>query len=339
MSVPDSSRLEQSGRLVIWEALAEECRIVCTAALLEAIRQECVLAARGPVPLGVGGALLGEYSSGTYRIRSWRPIPCRHQRGPSFLLTKDEVAGLKGFLSHLPALTGKAEDVIIGWFVSHPHAGAVLRDDEISLHQRFFRASDLFLLIEIRPGGGLEVAVHRGARPVAPSWRILPSPSARKVSASPDDAGAVADAPPAETPGRRGKRRSLTLAQTGLLIPGIVLLAAALALSAWLYSGRQAPPPTAPPPLRPLPTLSLRLERQQTGFLVRWNPVDSAFSGASQVVLGITDGASVTERQLSPAEIQAGSLLHASSSAVLEVEMRVESAGGRTVRERVLFGK
>lgn len=274
MNSSAGSRSEQPGRLVIWEAEAEECRIVCSAALLEAIRSACVQAARGRVPLGLGGALIGEYSAGTYRLRAWHPIPCRHQRGPSFLLTKDEVAGLREFLMQLPSRSGKAEDTIVGWFVSHPHTGATLRDDEISLHQRFFRASDLFLLIEIRPDGALEMTVHRGARPVAPTWRILPSPAARRERPAQQDQSAGAAAPVTEEPSRQQESRGLSPRARVLLIPGTIVLAASLGFFVWLYFGRPSPQPPAAAPLQPLPTLSLRVQRQGNGFLIRWNPAE-----------------------------------------------------------------
>lgn len=339
MNVPAGARPEHPGRLVIWEALAEECRIVCPAAVLESIRHECVLAARGPVPLGIGGALTGEYSAGTFRIRGWHPIPCRHQRGPSFLLTKEEVAGLKEFLAKLPSHNGKAEDVIVGWFVSHPHAGAVLRDDEISLHQRFFRASDLFLLLEIQPDGALEILVHRGARPVNPRWRILPSPSARKEGAAGAHPGAAAAGRPApQAAGRKARKHRSSLLK-GPLIPGLFLLALALAFPGWLYFVNRTPPPVGPANTQPLPTFSLRVQRQGRAFLIRWNPLEPTLTGASRVVLRIAEGNRTTERPLTPAEVRAGSLLYESGSPSLEIEMRAETSAGRAVRERVLFGQ
>lgn len=339
MNLPASARTEHPGRLVIWEALAEECRIVCPAAVLESIRHECVLAARGPVPLGIGGALTGEYSAGTFRIRGWHPIPCRHQRGPSFLLTKEEVAGLKEFLAQLPAHTGRTEDVIVGWFVSHPHAGAVLRDDEISLHQRFFRASDLFLLLEIQPDGAIEILVHRGARPVNPPWRILPAPSARKESASGAQPGQAASSrPAAPASGSKARKRRSSLLK-GPLIPGLFLLAVALALPAWLYFGRKTPPPVGPVNTQPLPTFSLRVQRQGRAFLIRWNPLEPSLTGASRVVLRISEGNRTTERPLTPAEVRAGSLSYESFSPSLQIEMLAETSAGRALRERVLFGQ
>lgn len=338
MNLPAGAKSEHPGRLVIWEALGEESRIVCPAAVLESIRHECVLAARGPVPLGVGGALTGEYSAGTFRIRGWHPIPCRHQRGPSFLLTKEEVAGLKEFLAKLPSHTGRSEDVIIGWFVSHPHAGAVLRDDEISLHQRFFRASDLFLLLEIQPDGAIEILVHRGARPVQPPWRILPTPSARKGgSAGAHPGPAAADRPaPHDAESKVRPRRSWLL--KGPLIPGLFLLAAALALSAWLYFGNQTPQPASLSSRQPLPTFSLRIQRQGRAFLIRWNPLEPSLTRASRVFLRIAEGNRTLERELTPAEVRTGSLSYESGAPSLEIEMRAETSAGRTVRERVLFG-
>lgn len=330
-------RFGSSSRLVTWEAAGEDCRIVCPEALLESIRRECALAARGPVPLGMGGALLGEISGGTYRIRAWHPIPCRHQRGPSFLLSKDEVAGLKEFLSQLPARTGSSSSQIVGWFVSHPHSGATLRDDEISLHQRFFRARDLFLLLEIEPGGAAEITVHRGAAPLEPRWRVVPAPSSRR---GPGDehgetshSGPGAGPGPTETPqAARGARRTVWLAFATLL-----LLAA---LGAALYLGRNLRQAAIPPPprvLAPLTTPSLAIEKQARGFLLRWNPQDPSLPRAMRVVLRISDSGQTRELRLARDALLAGSHFHATEAASIEAELRLEFPDGSVSRERVRY--
>ncbi|MEJ5369757.1 MAG: hypothetical protein WHT08_15700 [Bryobacteraceae bacterium] len=321
-------------RLVTWESGDGECRIVCPAGVLESIRRECAMAARGPVPLGSGGALLGEYSGGTYRLRSWHPIPCRHQRGPSFLLTKDEVAGLRDFLNRLPELTGRSEDQLLGWFVAHPHAGAVLRDDEISLHQRFFRANDLFLLMEILADGTAEVTVHRGAMPLGPKWRIVPAPGARAAAA----AGETPRGEERKAAARRSEDRKKEARPAGPLVPALVVLVMAVALAGWLQF-RQKEPAAPPSPSQPMMTLSLRVDRQAQGFLIRWNPLEPSLANAARARMRITDRGQVTERQLDAAEIRSGFLVYASASPVLEVEMEVGLSGGRTVRERVIYGQ
>ncbi len=329
---------EAPERLVTWESGDGECRIVCPAALLESIRRECAMAAKGPVPLGSGGALLGEYSGGTHRVRSWHPIPCRHQRGPSFLLTKDEVAGLRDFLSELPELTGRSEDQILGWFVAHPHAGAVLRDDEISLHQRFFRSNDLFLLMEMLADGTAEVTVHRGAQSLAPRWRIVPSPAARSSSAGsggarPSPEGKTASAgsgKPRQKP--RGEAR-----MAGPLVPALVVLVLALAGSAWLHFRRE--PPSLPVmPAQPMSTLSLRVDRQGQAYTIRWNPLEPSLATAARARLRITDRGAVTVQELVSSQIRSGRFVHYSASPGLEVELAVELSGGRTASERVIYG-
>jgi len=325
-------------RLVIWEAAGEDCRIVCPEALLESIRRECALAARGPVPLGVGGALLGECSGGTYRIRSWRRIPCRHQRGPSFLLSKEEVAGFKEFLSGLPAQAGSAGDQIVGWFVSHPHSGAALRDDEISLHQRFFRAKDLFLLLEIGPSGAAEITVHRGAAPLEPGWRVIPAPASSRregdaVEAPPPD-GAASLAGPGGEGAAAAARRPSSAARWAL-----ALVLAVLAGSGW-YLGkvlRTPPPPPPATPRPPLTTLSLSLEKQERGFLIRWNALEPSLRQAQRAWLRIQDGPAVRVEQLDAARLQAGSYAYPTASSGLEVEMRAEFADGSSSRERVRY--
>lgn len=345
MKIHPDSRRESSERLVVWKADGEPCRVVCSTGVLENIRRQCVLAARGPVPLGIGGALLGGFSGGEYQIRQWHQIPCRYQRGPSFLLTKEEVGGLKEFLVRLPERTADGQDSLIGWFVSHPFRGAEIRDDEISLHQRFFRSSDLFLLIEVHPDGALEVTVHRGARPLQPIWRIIPSYISPKDRSLPETPTVVLPAPaqaqPREEksdpqPAPSEKREPVP---RGPLILALSALAVVLAVFVWTRPDSGPPPAPPPPPPQPLVTLSLRVQRQPDGFLIRWNPVDPALAPARQTVLRITEGPRTFEHRLTQDALRAGSLLHRTSASALEVEMRAELPDGRVLSEKVLYGQ
>jgi hypothetical protein len=337
---------DRPDRLIVWKADGEHCRVICAASFLESVRTQCVRAARGPVPLGIGGALMGEISSGEFHIHHWYPIPCRYQRGPSFLLTKEEVAGLKDFLAQLPARSGTGEHVLIGWFVSHPFRGAEIRDDEISLHQRFFRSSDLFLLIEVQPDGALEVVVHRGARPMQPVWRIVPTYDAYKGRPIPETPSIAL--PPArphhfledEDPMQAGPKEEQQAPSRGPMILALSALTVTLGAAAWLYWDREPPPAPPPPPVpQPVATLSLRVQRQERAFLIRWNPVEPSLTTARQVILRITDGAAVVEHPLSQATVRAGSFTHNSSSSSLEVEMRAELPDGRAVSEKVIYGQ
>ncbi|MCX7603428.1 MAG: hypothetical protein N2036_05055 [Bryobacteraceae bacterium] len=330
-------RFDTSDRLVTWEAAGEDCRIVCPEALLESIRRECALAARGPVPLGMGGALLGEASGGTYRLRAWHPIPCQHQRGPSFLLSKDEVAGLKEFLSHLPARTGSAGDQIVGWFVSHPHSGAVLRDDEISLHQRFFRARDLFLLLEIDARGAAEVTVHRGASPLEPQWRVVPTADLRRKAGDAGGTAAEALRDPGFSAGGNAAASGDPASHKGRWI-ALLLLGAILGSGSYLYvQYRQREDSVSARTLAPLTTASLSVEREGGGFLVRWRLDEAALAQASRVALRIEDSGQAHEAALDSEAVRRGSLFHATESAVVEVEMRLEFPDGTFRRERVRY--
>lgn len=334
-------RFDSTDRLVTWEAVGGDCRIICPEALLESIRRECVLAARSPAPLGMGGALLGEASGGTYRIRAWHPIPCRHQRGPSFLLSKDEVAGLKDFLSRLPQEAGSPHDQIVGWFVSHPFSGASLRDDEISLHQRFFRARDLFLLMEVDPGGSLEVTVHRGAAPLEPRWNVIAMPVGRRAGTAPrpgTDAAGTALTSRADTdPG--GRDRSAPAWLRWMAVLSLVAIAASAAYLGWQFRRilKPQPPPPLASPLPPLVTLSLRLEKLPGGFLIRWNPDDPALRRALRVALHIHDRGRQQDHVLDAAAIRAGSYLHSTPAEAIEVEMAADLPEGSTARERIRY--
>jgi hypothetical protein len=86
-------------------------------------------------------------------------------------------------------------------------------------------------------------------------------------------------------------------------------------------------------------TLSLRVQRQEGGFLIRWNPVEPALAPARQIVLRIAEGPKTTEHSLSQAALRTGSLLHKSSAAAIEVEIRAELPDGRVLSEKVLYGQ
>ncbi len=342
--LPDSGR-ESSERLVVWKAGGEHCRVVCSTQILEQIRRQCVQAARGPVPLGIGGAFLGEVSGGDFRIHQWHQIPCRYQRGPSFLLTKEEVAGLRDFLASLPQRDNNGGDCLIGWFVSHPYRGAEIRDSEISLHQRFFRSSDLFLLIEVHPDGALECTVHRGARPMQPVWRIVPSFISRRDRSLPETPTVVLSPPqPLDGSSQEENRDSLSHprrepAPKGPLILALAALAVVIGLFFWSRPSKEPPPASPPPAPQPIATVSLRVQRQTGGFVIHWNPVEPSLAVARRVVLRITEGTVTTEHPLAEAVLRAGSFLHKSSAASLQVEMRADLPDGRVLSEKVLFGQ
>ncbi|MCX7602693.1 MAG: hypothetical protein N2036_01315, partial [Bryobacteraceae bacterium] len=209
--------------------------------------------------------------------------------------------------------------------------GAVLRDDEISLHQRFFRARDLFLLLEVEPGGAAEITVHRGAAPLEPRWRVVPAPAPRRGN------GETANARP-EDIASAGRAASHRLRSPRPRWLALLLSAAILASCAYLFvqSRRRAASP-APRVLAPLTTPSLSLEKQPGGFLVRWNPQEPSFLHARRVILRIEDSGQARELVLERAALQNGSLFHATEALALEAEIRLEFPDGSFSRERVRF--
>ncbi len=115
----------------------------------------------------VGGILLGkaDSDSGVVEIAGFRPIPCKHRRGPSYILEEDELLNLQEALNS----PGGADESIsvVGFFRSNTRESFQLSEDDLRLLDRFFQSGPgLCLMVKPyptrvseaaffhRPGGG-----------------------------------------------------------------------------------------------------------------------------------------------------------------------------------------
>ena len=80
----------------------------------------------------VGGVLFGEHSGSQIRILAQRPIVCEYSKGPCFVLSEKDLAGLPQALSPLDNLQP------VGWYHSHTRAGILLDSTDVDLFNRFF---------------------------------------------------------------------------------------------------------------------------------------------------------------------------------------------------------
>ncbi len=224
--------------IVTWERPRCPVRLEFPCAVMEAIRQ-LVVEAFYSVPRGgveVGGVLFGTREPGCVRIAAWRPIPCEHALGPSFVLSENDRNGLSNLLAESKwelALAGLGP---VGWFHSHTRSDLSPRKSDLELYDRFFRdRADVALILRpahlestratflfrdirgnVEPGVCEEFTIDPTALPA------MASPETVQTVPEPSVAVVPAFLPPAQT----GERR----AGAGIWIAAA--LSAALAMGA-----------------------------------------------------------------------------------------------------------
>src|SRR5580700_3480700 len=140
-------------KFATWSAPGHPLRIEYSQAVLEEIRQ---IAVEGYlcVPHGgveTGGVLFGTHHKSVVRIKAWRPIACEYAKGPSFLLSEKEEAGLVDALQSWRGDAGLARLEPVGWYRAHTRSEILLSEADLNFFNRFFAQPWQIGLI-VRPG-------------------------------------------------------------------------------------------------------------------------------------------------------------------------------------------
>lgn len=77
-----------------------------------------------------GGILYGRTQDGAIRIEAFRAIECEHAFGPSFVLSTNDIEGLKAQLLHAPSDPKLNGLTPLGWFISHSRSGLEVTNRE-----------------------------------------------------------------------------------------------------------------------------------------------------------------------------------------------------------------
>lgn len=96
----------------------------------------------------VGGILTGKLDAdaGIVEISGFQPIPCKHRRGPSYILEEDELSNLQEALN---ALSGRGEEggTAVGFFRSNTRDSFQLSGDDLLVLDRFFGSGQALCLM------------------------------------------------------------------------------------------------------------------------------------------------------------------------------------------------
>lgn len=326
--------------LRVFEAEAGGCRVEFAHKTLESIRFESSRASNGVGGIGIGGVLLGTQVGCAYRVFDWRPIACDHSRGPGFLLSDRDVAGMAAFLDGVRVEAEGQQWKILGWFVSHPHGGLTLSGEERALQNRFFPADGI--AVAIHPGrmGDAECAVFVALEP-EPSvlFHVEPLPiekkdlGARRAKAPGTRRAAPVDAA-AELPnaGRALKpRRGLVL---GVFV---VALCAVIGGGMWSAMRPGTPKIDSVPPPSPIEILSLHAGPRGGRFVIDWNGQAQAIRFARGVSLLVRDGDRESNIQLSRQDALAGLRFFEPKTGHVRVRLRLEGVEGQVFEEETEY--
>ena len=295
--------------------------------------------------LEVGGILYGAArGDNSIEIRAWQPIECEHARGPAFLLSKKDLAGIARQIekaSEDPTLDGFEP---VGWFVSHTRTDLKLGTEDLEFFDEYFpepwhvamvlkpdafkptRAGFFFREADdtIRVASSYKEFTIDPTRPrpvtTPPADSIRkPAPEAplpKKVEPVPVKslpAPAPAEEPvtPSRFPGKRW-----------LIVAAGVLILAAFALAAMHF-------------LKTEERASFPMRLAESGGLLRieWDRSAAILKTADRVTIEITDGGAKVERLLSKDELPAGSIVYQRQSGDVKVRVVVQRRDGPAVEE------
>jgi proteasome lid subunit RPN8/RPN11 len=83
----------------------------------------------------IGGVLLGSRERGRVVITDFAPLACEHAFGPSFTLSKSDLARLEVMLG---SGSKNSASTPVGWYHSHTRSEIFLTEADLEIHKRFF---------------------------------------------------------------------------------------------------------------------------------------------------------------------------------------------------------
>jgi len=127
----------------IWEVPGKPVSVHMDLDVVDRLSRE-VMQGFGLVPrrsVEVGGILLGSISrSGSIsvvRIEDFEPVPCRHTRGASYLLSDEEMVEFEDALARWSPEGGR-HSYAVGFYRSHTQVGFSLTPEDLEIYDRYF---------------------------------------------------------------------------------------------------------------------------------------------------------------------------------------------------------
>ncbi len=348
----------------VWEVPGKSISIQLSLDVVDRLQQD-VIRGFGAVPrrgAEVGGVLLGstEGDVPVVRIEDYELIPIEYKRGPSYLLSEEDVQAFEGSLEQV---RNGAEKSLrpIGYFRSHTRDGVGLGEEDQSMLSKYFPEPETVVLL-IRPFGtkpsiaGFYFKENVEFQTGAPLQEF----SFRRKDLAPDEAPAP-QAPPARPPRNVPPRRERPRVEqeppnlsflerptrtNGLLdtstVPktapkpapkiaprkgGIWVPLSFIFLMLGVLLGFQAALTMHPGSQNGADAYNVSLSVSQSGtdLQLKWDRQSAAIRAAQKGILTIEDGTLTSKpTELSAAELQSGSVVvypHSTNSVKFRLEL------------------
>jgi hypothetical protein len=314
----------------------------------------------------IGGVLYGLHTESGVRVMDWRSIPCQHARGPGFVLSAEDEAGLARMLTEEgrdPEL--KAMEAV-GWAHSHNRTSVFLTEEDLEIHRKHFPQPWQIALV-MRPykdkpttcgffyreaDGGIHAESSRQEFEIFPNPDVAvrerrPKEPPRPRRSHRDEAPAAPAVPaavePPAQPAAVERVPVVRAAATAPAIPGwqepparaipwafLIGVTLVLALAAIAMATHAFWRPLVSPASE---TLGLEVSETEGQLHIGWDrnasPVREAERGRVQIV----DGGHERVIDLDAAEMRRGSLTYARGSEDVQVTLRVTRAGKPDMQE------
>ncbi len=323
---------------IVWRAQTSDELIEFDRQMMEAVRFECSRAMNGIGGTGIGGVLLGSCDGDVLRVDGWRPLACDHSRGPAFLMSERDLAGVAALIEGLDAQSAEGGPGVAGCFISHPREGLTPTGEELAWHKRFFGPG--LPLIIIRPDrlGSMECAVYRNsAEPVGGLIEVDPLPVVKRA------------------PGERRRRRPVkTVVRTPARVHAVSevskpmrlwLLGAVLAIICIIVVGTlvartrssQAARAVAAGVNAPMEVMSLHARPSGKRLVITWNGKADSIPYIQDAALLIRDGKRRVRVPLSRTKLMAGKYLYERPGRQVQVLLLLRGANGQEMEEKTLY--
>jgi hypothetical protein len=142
----------------LWEVPGAAIAVHLESAVIDDLLPEVMRAFRAVPKRGaeVGGLLLGEVEPSVgsdrptlVRVNSFDLVPCVYARGPSYLLTSEEIAAFEQACECWQAKDSR-HSLLVGYFRSHTRQGFSLSPEDLDLlNSHFPNSCDIALLISL----------------------------------------------------------------------------------------------------------------------------------------------------------------------------------------------
>jgi hypothetical protein len=162
-TIPGQSQgaADAAGSFYRWEAPGKPISVLMSLDLIERLEREVLESFKAVTKRGseIGGVLVGRIVPGTVNtvtIEQFEPVQCGYSRGPLYLLTDEEKAGLQATVARVKNLGDGL--TVAGFFRSNTRRDLVLDEEDLALASEFFSdPNNVFLLVRpyaMKPSAG-----------------------------------------------------------------------------------------------------------------------------------------------------------------------------------------